>query len=184
MQFSATKLPEVKIVEPRVFSDERGYFMETHHRGHFAAAGIHCDFLQQNQSFSRAGVLRGLHYQIGFEQAKLVRAVTGCVLDVAVDMRRGSPRFAQWVAVELSAENQRMLYVPAGFAHGFCAIEQSVVVYACSDLYHPEAERGVIYDDATLAIPWPKGEFLLTDKDLALPALDAIGEADLPVYGG
>lgn len=184
MRFVETELPEVKIVEPRVFSDERGYFMETHNRDHFAAAGIDCEFVQQNQSFSRPGVLRGLHFQVGFEQAKLVRVISGRILDVAVDMRRGSPLFAKWVAVELSGENKRMLFIPEGFAHGFYALEETLLAYACSDVYHPEAERGVIYDDPKLGIDWPAGERLVSEKDRALLPLERLEAADFPLFSG
>lgn len=183
MKITPTELPGVQLIEPRVFGDERGYFMETHHRDRFAEAGIECTFVQQNQSLSAPGVLRGLHYQVGFEQAKLVRVISGRVWDVAVDLRRGSPHFGRWFGVELSGENKKMLFLPEGFAHGFVALEETLLTYSCSDVYHPEAERGVIYDDPRLAIEWPLAEPVISAKDRALPRLEALAEGDLPRFG-
>ena len=144
MKVTPTSHPEVLLIEPDVFEDERGFFMETYHVEKFAAAGLPTRFLQDNHSRSVRGVLRGLHYQLEHPQGKLVRMVSGEVLDVAVDIRKGSPRFGQWVAVTLSAENRRQLYVPPGFAHGFCTLsEQADFLYKCTDIYTPGDEHGI-----------------------------------------
>lgn len=171
MRFLPTAIPEVCIIEPQVFGDERGFFMETYHRARFAAAGIDADFVQDNHSRSRRGTLRGLHYQIRQAQGKLVRVVQGTVFDVAVDMRRSSPTFGQWVGEILSAENKRQMWVPPGFAHGFYVLSDSAdFVYKCTALYAPEHERCVRWDDAELAIAWPLVEGvppLVSPKDAA-----------------
>lgn len=172
MRFLPTAIPEVCVIEPQVFGDERGFFMETYHRARFAAAGIDADFVQDNHSRSRRGTLRGLHYQIRQAQGKLVRVVQGTVFDVAVDMRRSSPTFGQWVGEILSAENKRQLWVPPGFAHGFYVLSDSAdFVYKCTALYAPEHERCVRWDDATLAITWP----LLHGTAPLVSAKDAAG---------
>jgi dTDP-4-dehydrorhamnose 3,5-epimerase len=171
MRFLPTALPEVVIVEPQLFGDERGFFMETYHRARFAAAGIDAEFVQDNHSRSVRGTLRGLHYQIRQAQGKLVRVVQGTVFDVAVDMRRSSPTFGRWVGEILSAENKRQLWVPPGFAHGFYVLSDSAdFVYKCTELYAPEHERCVHWDDADLAIDWPltgEGAPLVSAKDAA-----------------
>ena len=181
-----TAIPEVRIVEPRVFGDRRGYFMETWTRRDFEAAGIGVEFVQDNESSSMKGVLRGLHYQAGpAAQAKLVRVVAGAVFDVAVDLRRGSPTFGRWVGEVLSGENKRQLFIPRGFAHGFlCLEDRTVFTYRCDNLYAPEAERGIRYDDPDIAVAWPlhlvEGlPLTLSDKDRRLPAFSAVPEADL-----
>lgn len=172
MRFLPTAIPEVCVIEPQVFGDERGFFMETYHRARFAAAGIDADFVQDNHSRSRRGTLRGLHYQIRQAQGKLVRVVQGTVFDVAVDMRRSSPTFGQWVGEILAAENKRQLWVPPGFAHGFYVLSDSAdFVYKCTALYAPEHERCVRWDDATLAITWP----LLHGTAPLVSAKDAAG---------
>ncbi|MEW6648494.1 MAG: dTDP-4-dehydrorhamnose 3,5-epimerase [Pseudomonadota bacterium] len=156
MRFLPTAIPDVFVIEPQVFGDERGFFMETYHRARFTAAGIDADFVQDNHSRSVRGTLRGLHYQIQQAQGKLVRVVQGEVFDVAVDMRRSSPTFGQWVGEILSAENKRQMWVPPGFAHGFYVLSDSAdFVYKCTALYAPEHERCVRWDDAALAIAWP-----------------------------
>lgn len=181
-----TELPGVCVLEPKVFGDARGFFMESWNRRTFAELGIACEFVQDNHSRSRGGVLRGLHYQIARAQDKLVRVIAGAVYDVAADIRRGSPTFGRWYGCELSAENRRMLFVPKGFAHGFYVLgDGAEFCYKVSDYYAPEAERGVIWNDADLAVDWPvDGEPQLSDKDRAAPALAAIAEADLPAYPG
>ncbi|MBF0295185.1 MAG: dTDP-4-dehydrorhamnose 3,5-epimerase [Magnetococcales bacterium] len=173
MQFTPTELPEVILVEPRVFGDLRGFFMETYHQDRFHAAGITATFVQDNHSGSTRGTLRGLHYQQPYAQGKLVRAVSGSILDVVVDIRRGSPRFGRWTAMELSADNRRQLWVPAGFAHGFVVLSDAAqIVYKATDLYHPEAEHGIIWDDPDLAIDWGGvTRPILSDKDRAFPRL-------------
>lgn len=167
MNVTPTAIPDVLLVEPDVFGDERGFFMETWQRRKFADAGIDYDFVQDNHSRSARGTLRGLHYQIQQPQGKLVRATVGEVFDVAVDIRRSSPTFGQWVGAHLSADNKRMLWVPPGFAHGFYVTsEVAEFQYKCTDYYAPEHERSIRWDDPTLAIDWPlQGEPLVSDKD-------------------
>lgn len=174
--------PEVLLVEPDVFPDSRGFFMETWHAVKFAQHGLPAVFLQDNQSRSQRGVLRGLHYQLDHPQGKLTRVVSGEVFDVAVDIRKGSPLFGKWVGVVLSAENQRQLYIPPGFAHGFCTLsEQADFLYKCTDLYVPGDEYGIALDDPDIAIEWPQLDYLLSDKDRGNPKLN---ESDkLPDYG-
>jgi dTDP-4-dehydrorhamnose 3,5-epimerase len=156
MHFLPTAIPDVIVVEPQVFGDERGFFMETYHRARYVEAGITAEFVQDNHSRSLQGTLRGLHYQIQQPQGKLVRVVQGSVFDVAVDMRRSSATFGRWVGEVLSAENKRQLWVPPGFAHGFYVLSDSAdFVYKCTELYAPQHERCVRWDDAELAIEWP-----------------------------
>ena len=171
MQFITTEIPEVVVLEPKVFGDERGFFMETFRASDFTE---HCavrDFVQDNHSSSRQGILRGLHYQIKQPQGKLVRVIRGSVYDVAVDMRRSSATFGKWVGVELSAENKKQLWVPEGFGHGFYVIsEEAEFVYRCTDYYAPEYERCLLWNDPELAIAWPlvRGEApTLSKKDAA-----------------
>jgi len=175
--FIATEIPGVIIIEPTVFGDSRGYFMETYQAEEFAAAGIPGPFVQDNQSKSTRGVLRGLHFQKRHQQAKLVRAISGEIFDVAVDLRRGSATYGRWVGVVLSAENRRQLYIPRGFAHGFQVLsEQAVFAYKCGDVYHPEDEGGLRYDDADIGIVWPGRDTpILSEKDQNWPALRALG---------
>ena len=170
----------VKLIKPRRFGDDRGWFTETFNQARYAEMGIGCIFVQDNHSMSRdAGVLRGLHWQAPpFAQDKLVRCVRGRIWDVAVDVRRGSPTFGEWVAAELSAENGHQLFVPAGFAHGFVTLEPDTEVeYKVSALYAPGAEGGVIWNDSALALPWPLAGMkpILSPKDELLPALDEAG---------
>lgn len=163
-----TALPEVLVVRPKRFGDQRGFFCETYHREKFCAAGIDCEFVQDNHSLSGpVGTLRGLHYQIPpAAQDKLVRVIRGRIVDVAVDIRRSSPTFGQHVAVELSAEDGRQIFVPKGFAHGFLTLEPDTeVVYKVSDYYAPDAERGIRWDDADLAIAWPVRDVTLSGRD-------------------
>jgi dTDP-4-dehydrorhamnose 3,5-epimerase len=162
-----TSLPGVFILEPRVFSDERGFFFESYNQQTMAEAGILEDFVQDNHSSSRRNVLRGLHYQVTQAQGKLVRVVEGEILDVAVDLRRSSPSFGRWEAVRLSAENRRMLWIPSGFAHGFCVkSEKAQVLYKATDFYAPARERTVIWNDPELKIDWElKGEPIVSAKD-------------------
>lgn len=177
MNVIETSLPGVLVFEPRLFGDHRGYFMETWRADAFAAAGVALPFVQDNQSSSRQGVLRGLHYQIRQPQGKLVRVISGRVFDVAVDLRRSSPMFGKWTGVELSAENRRLFWVPPGFAHGFYVLsEQAEFVYKCTDYYAPEHERSLRWDDPTVGVAWPLVagvETVLSDKDRAGLPLDA-----------
>jgi len=173
--------PEVLLIDPDVFPDPRGFFMETFHSIKYAEHGIPAVFLQDNHSRSSRGVLRGLHYQLKNPQGKLVRVVSGEVFDVAVDIRRGSPWFGKWVGAILSEENHRQMYVPPGFAHGFCTLSESAdFLYKCTDLYAPGDEYGIAWDDPEIAIEWPEMDYLISDKDLANPLLS---ESDhLPEY--
>lgn len=163
------------VIEPRVFGDGRGYFMETYSEADFAEAGLSYKFVQDNQSSSRKGVLRGLHFQKTFPQAKLVRVLEGEVFDVAVDLREDSPTFGEWVGELLSAENHKQLMIPRGFAHGFLVVSDSAVfAYKCDDFYHPEDEGGIMWN--SVGIVWPKvdGELILSEKDLKHPTLEKL----------
>lgn len=176
MNIVLTEIEGCFILEPRVFNDGRGYFYESYNKNTFkAVTGLDVNFVQDNQSFSSKGVLRGLHYQIGeAAQAKLVRVVQGAVIDVAVDLRRGSATFGKHVAVELSADNKRQLFVPRGFAHGFVVLsDEAEFAYKCDNFYSKEHERGVIYNDAQLNIDWKfaGADLLVSEKDAILPAL-------------
>lgn len=154
--FRKTEIEGVFIIEPTVFGDDRGYFMETYQAAEFKAAGIDCDFVQDNQSMSKKGVLRGLHFQKKYPQAKLVRVLEGEVFDVAVDIRKGSKTFGKWVGVTLSAENKRQFFIPRGFAHGFLVLSDvAVFTYKCDAFYHPEDEGGIRWDDPAIGIAWP-----------------------------
>lgn len=156
MQVIKTKIPDVKVLEPKIFGDERGFFMETFREDLFRQQVADVTFVQDNHSKSSQGILRGLHYQLKQTQGKLVRVVSGEVFDVAVDLRRSSPTFGEWVGVVLSAENKRELWVPAGFAHGFYVTSESAeFVYKCTDYYAPEHERSLLWNDEKLAIDWP-----------------------------
>lgn len=170
-----TEIPEVKIIEPKVFGDSRGYFFESWSDKRYKEVGIDCNWLQDNESRSRYGVLRGLHYQAApYTQAKLVRVIKGSVLDVAVDIRKGSPTFGKHVAVELTEENKSQLFVPRGFAHGFVVLSEDVIfAYKCDNLYAPTHERGLAFNDPALGIDWKVDlkEFLLSEKDTRNPLL-------------
>lgn len=169
MRFIPTEIPDVVLLEPVVFGDERGFFMETYRADEFEQPGIGCPFVQDNHSGSRCSTLRGLHYQIRQPQAKLVRAIQGEVFDVAVDIRRSSPTFGRWVGEILSAENKRQIWIPAGFAHGiFIMSDWAEVIYKVSDFYAPEWERTLLWNDPALGIRWPLLEGLepvLSEKD-------------------
>jgi dTDP-4-dehydrorhamnose 3,5-epimerase len=180
MQFLPTKISDVVLVRPDVFGDERGFFMETWQQQKFADAGIGCDFVQDNQSRSQQGVLRGLHYQLPpYAQGKLVRVVIGEVFDVAVDIRQGSLTFGQWVGVVLSEKNKQQLWIPPGFAHGFITCSQAAeVLYKATAFYAPECERCILWNDPDIGIDWPyNGSAQLSDKDRHGSYL---AEAELP----
>ena len=175
MKIIETKVPGVLIVEPKVHGDARGYFVETYHRERYQAAGIGGEFVQDNRSRSGRGTLRGLHLQEPHAQGKLVSVTEGEVFDVAVDVRVGSPHFGQWVGVTISAENQRQLWVPPGFAHGFCVTsEVALFTYKCTDVYHPECEVGIAWDDPEIGIEWPIESPTLSARDRAHPSLDEL----------
>jgi len=180
MQFISTSIPDIILIKPEIFGDERGFFLESYQAQRFAQAGITSDFVQDNHSGSRCGILRGLHYQIRKAQGKLVRVVSGEVFDVAVDIRRSSPTFGKWESVRLSAENKLQIWIPPGFAHGFYVLsEWAEVIYKSSDYYAPEWERCIIWNDPDIGIEWPilNGQApLLSSKDAQGKSLQ---EADL-----
>lgn len=185
MKVTPLAIEEVLLVEPRVFGDRRGYFLETWSEGRYAEAGIAARFVQDNLSSSARGTLRGLHLQNPFGQAKLVSVAAGEVFDVAVDVRLGSPTFGRWVGTLLSAESHLQLYVPAGFAHGFCVTsEVAVFTYKCSEVYHPEAEIAVAWDDPEIGVEWPVADPVLSEKDRASPRLADLASVAgrLPAY--
>ena len=179
MRASSAYIPGIIVLEPRVFADERGFLFESYNKNTLAALGINVSFVQDNHSLSRRGTLRGIHYQIKNPQAKLVRVVSGEVLDVAVDLRRSSPTFGRWFGLILSASNKLQIYIPAGFGHGFLALSQTAeVLYKASDFYAPEHERCIRWDDPDLAIDWPlDGERIVSEKDAKG---SFFREADLP----
>ena len=182
MNVIATELPEVLIVEPKLFGDQRGFFLETYQFQRYVEAGIHRPFVQDNMSRSASGVLRGLHLQNPFTQGKLVSAMRGRVLDVAVDVRVGSPNFARHVAVELSEENRRQLWVPRGFAHGFVVLSETAdFFYKCDDQYSPKDEVSIRWNDPAIGIKWRIDNPSLSAKDAAAPLLADV--KNLPVYG-
>lgn len=182
-KISQTKIPEVLVVKPEVFGDSRGFFLETYHYKKYSENGLKKTFVQDNHSRSSRGILRGLHYQLNTPQAKLVYAATGEILDVAVDIRKGSPAFGKWVGIILSEENRFQLYVPEGFAHGFCVLSETAdVIYKCSELYSPEDDRGINWSDENININWPTKDPLLSNKDKNLPMLKDIPETSLPTY--
>jgi dTDP-4-dehydrorhamnose 3,5-epimerase len=172
LKVTETSLPGVILVEPRVFGDSRGYFFESFHAARYAEAGIPNHFVQDNLSRSVKGTLRGLHFQDPHPQGKLVYCVRGAVFDVAVDIRQGSATFGAWFGAELSEENHRQMWVPPGFAHGFCVLSESAdFFYKCTDLYHPEHDRGVAWDDPDIGVKWPMESPILSEKDRRLPRL-------------
>lgn len=182
-KFIETKIPDLYIIEPKVFGDSRGYFMESYNRNAFVEAGLTMEFVQDNESKSSKGVLRGLHFQTKHTQGKLVRATKGEVWDVAVDLRKDSPTYGQWEGVFLSEENKRQFYVPEGFAHGFLVIsDEAIFNYKCTDFYAPEYDSGLLWNDKDVAIEWPLDgieEILLSEKDKKQKTL---AELDLPFF--
>lgn len=183
MNVLETSLPGVLIIEPKVFEDSRGFFLETWQQERYARYGIPASFVQDNLSFSAKGVLRGLHFQNPNQQGKLVSVIAGEVYDIAVDVRIGSPTFGQWAGVFLSGENHRQLWIPAGFAHGFCVISETVLFsYKCTDMYNPEAECGIAWNDPDIGIEWPIQNVILSPKDALHPRLRDIPIGRLPVY--
>ena len=175
--FRETDIAGVYVIDVKTYGDRRGYFMETYKKSDFDAAGLVYDFVQDNQSASRKGVLRGLHFQKTFPQAKLVRVLRGEVFDVAVDLRAGSPTYGKWTGVLLSAENHRQFMIPRGFAHGFVVMsDEAEFAYKCDELYHPEDEGGIAWNDPDVAIDWPDvGEVILSEKDQKNPTLAQSG---------
>ncbi len=180
MKVAETDLPGVLLIEPAIHRDARGFLAELYHEPRYAAHGLTERFVQDNLSSSVRNTLRGLHYQRTQPQGKLITALSGTIFDVVVDIRRGSPTFGRWAGMELTADSGRQLYVPPGFAHGFCVTsETALVLYKCTEVYAPEDERGIIWNDPTLAIAWPVDQPVLSPKDRAFPRLAEIGD-ELP----
>ena len=171
--FNETKIKDVYVIDVKTYGDNRGYFMETYKESDFKEAGLGYNFIQDNQSSSRKGVLRGLHFQKKHPQAKLVRVIKGEVFDVAVDLRKNSPTYGQWVGVVLSEDNKRQFMIPRGFAHGFVVMsDYAEFAYKCDELYHPEDEGGIMWNDPAIDIEWPEvGEIILSEKDKVHPSL-------------
>ncbi|GJQ58399.1 MAG: dTDP-4-dehydrorhamnose 3,5-epimerase [Candidatus Scalindua sp. AMX11] len=183
LKIQETSLPGVLLIEPKVFKDSRGFFMETFHKGKYEEGGIDQDFVQDNYSHSSSGTLRGLHYQLKHPQGKLVYVITGEIFDVAVDIRYGSPTFGQWGGFTLSSENRRQVYIPEGFAHGFCVLSESAdVLYKCTDVYKPDDEYGIMWSDQTMSIEWPVIKPNVSDKDRQYSELREIPSHHLPLF--
>jgi len=180
MEFKQLSIDGLVVIEPRVFEDDRGFFLETYNKKTFAENGIDVEFVQDNHSFSTSKILRGMHYQLPpFAQDKLVRVVQGVVHDVAVDLRKNSPTFGRWEGVELSAENKKMFFVPKGFAHGFLVLSETAdFVYKVTNLYSKESEGGIVWNDSDVNIDWPISDPILADRDANLPKLSEL--TDLP----
>jgi dTDP-4-dehydrorhamnose 3,5-epimerase len=184
MKVLSASLPDILIIEPQIFSDERGFFMEIHHQRRYTDVGIDFIFVQDNLSLSTRGTLRGLHYQLQHPQAKLIQVIMGTIHDVAVDIRRGSPTFGHWTSIQLSGENKRQVFIPEGFAHGFCVLSDSaLVIYKCTDFYAPHDEGGILWSDPALAIDWPTSEPLLSKKDRQFTCLADVPVERLPLFG-
>lgn len=183
MIFSKTPLPGVIELEPTVFGDNRGFFLETYHRERYRKAGIDCLFVQDNHSHSQKNILRGLHYQLRAPQDKLIYVVAGEIFDVAVDIRKGSPTFGNWFGTRLSSRNKHQLFVPKGFAHGFCVLSDTAdVCYKCSELYDAEDDYGIRWSDPSIGIDWPLSEPVLSLKDKKNLYLSDIPDDRLPCY--
>ena len=179
-----TDIPEVLLITPDVHGDARGFFMETYSEGRYVELGMPGGFVQDNYSHSSGPVLRGLHYQLQYPQSKLVSVIWGEIFDVAVDIRPGSPTFGRWVGQRLSDENRAQLFIPAGFAHGFCLLSQEAdVMYKCTDYYHPEDDRGISWSDPGIGISWPIENPQISDKDQQHRLLADIPHNELPAYG-
>lgn len=178
MEITPTNLPDVLLIKPRVFEDQRGFFMETYHEEKMKAGGIEAEFVQDNHSRSQKGTLRGLHYQVENVQGKLVRVAIGAILDVAVDLRKSSPTFGEWTSAVLSAENKYQLWIPPGFGHGFYVLsDYAEVLYKATDFYNPQAERCLLWNDPSVGVDWriPKGEMpILSEKDRKGQLLDEV----------
>lgn len=186
MDFTAgAVLPDIIVLDPDIHQDKRGHFLEVYQKKRYASHGITDSFVQDNLSYSTKGVLRGLHYQLDKPQGKLVWVVHGEVFDVAVDIRHGSPTFGKWSGMTLSSKQYRQMFVPQGFAHGFCVVSESAsVLYKCTEYYAPQTERGIRWDDLSLGIKWPEMDPIVSKKDRQYPALKDIPHNELPVFCG
>lgn len=184
MNIIETKLPGVLILEPDVYPDDRGYFLETFSSTRYEQAGIPGPFVQDNISFSKRGILRGLHFQYPQSQGKLIQVLSGEVMDIVVDIRMGSPTYSQWIGEVLSESNHRQIYVPPGFAHGYCVTgETAFFSYKCTDFYNPATEHGIIWNDPDIGIEWPIARPVLSKKDAVYPALKDLEPEYLPQFG-
>jgi dTDP-4-dehydrorhamnose 3,5-epimerase len=173
IKFTPLEIPEVILVEPQVHKDSRGYFLETYHQKKYEEGGIKTTFVQDNFSYSMKNILRGLHFQLRKPQAKLVTCLNGEIFDVTVDIRPHSPSYGKWVSAHLTGENKNQLFIPAGFAHGFCVLSETAQVhYKCSGYYDPEDERGILWSDPQIGIRWPLDEVILSEKDKSFPLLN------------
>ena len=183
MKVTPTSLPNVLIIEPTIFEDKRGFFVETYHRRRYQKSDIHGFFVQDNFSHSVQGVLRGLHYQLQHPQEKLVQVMHGAIFDVAVDIRQGSPTFGKWMGAHISDKNRRQVFIPEGFAHGFCVLSETAdVMYKCTDFYAPDDEGGILWSDPSIGIEWPVEDPQLSDKDSRYPCLKDVPPESLPIY--
>ena len=175
MEFIKLSIPDIILIKPTVFEDDRGFFMESYHIDKFNSGGIKCNFVQDNHVRSVYNILRGLHFQVKYPQAKLLRCLKGKVFDVAVDIRQGSPTYGQWVGEEISEDNKYQLFIPGGFAHGYYVMSDTAEIsYKCSEIYHPEDEQGIRWDDPEIGIEWPETKPVLSDKDIKLPTLHSL----------
>jgi len=183
MNIIETKLPGALILEPKVFPDDRGYFFETWNSKRYEQAGIPGPFVQDNISFSKKGILRGLHFQYPQPQGKLIQVLSGRVVDVVVDIRAGSPNYGQWISEVLSGSNHRQMYVPPGFAHGYCVTSEAAIFsYKCTDFYNPATEHGIIWNDPDIGIEWPIARPVLSAKDAAYPGFKDLRPENLPQF--
>jgi dTDP-4-dehydrorhamnose 3,5-epimerase len=183
VKFIHSDLPDVLVAELEVFNDTRGFFLETFHQRKYEVGGVGRGFVQDNHSHSQRNTLRGLHYQLNNPQGKLIYVVTGEVFDVAVDIRRGSPTFGKWMGTRLSAKNKRQVYIPEGFAHGFCVLSDTTdFIYKCTGFYAPGDEYGIFWQDSSIGIEWPVANPILSDKDRRNPKLSEVPESHLPIY--
>ncbi|MFC1759944.1 dTDP-4-dehydrorhamnose 3,5-epimerase [Candidatus Neomarinimicrobiota bacterium] len=173
----------IKIITPQIYKDDRGYFFESYNANDFNKLGLLNKFVQDNQAYSKKGTIRGLHFQLKYPQGKLVRVIKGEVFDVAVDIRRGSPTFGKYVGVNLSDKNNKIVYIPEGFAHGYVVLSETAIFqYKCTEIYHPEDEYGLLWNDKGLNIQWPVKNPILSEKDKSLPTLQLIKENKLPKF--
>jgi len=182
-QIKKSKIHEIRILTPQIHEDDRGYFFESYNTNNFRELGLPIKFLQDNQAFSKKNTLRGLHYQLKYPQSKLVRVVQGEVFDVAVDIRQGSPTFGKFEGVHLSDKNNKIMYIPGGFAHGYVVLSKTAIFqYKCTEFYHPEDEYGLLWNDKDLNIDWPFKNPILSQKDKDLPTIQTIGDKHLPKF--
>jgi dTDP-4-dehydrorhamnose 3,5-epimerase len=183
MNIIATSIEGLLLIEPKIFKDRRGFFMETYNRRKYETAGITETFVQDNLSFSLKNTIRGLHFQIRHSQAKLVQAISGEIFDVAVDIRSGSSTFGKWIGARLSDKNGRQMYIPKGFAHGFCVLSEfATFYYKCSDFYEPNDEGGIIWSDQDIGIKWPAENPIISEKDKRYPTLTGLSAEQLPSF--